>query len=135
MQISSIHYKKSNFREIVNRRCKRFFEDIKNSRSLLFIRMKNGNIIKSEDIDRLKKIVTDINPDLEKFNFLLIDDEKNINSKYNDDLKKDNFVIFRYIDIGEKSFKEYDKRVNGIDKFAEIMYELGYPINIIKYTK
>jgi hypothetical protein len=133
--ICSIHYKKSNYREILNRRCKRFFENIKNSKSLLFIRMKNGNIIKSEDINRLKKIVADINPVLEKVNFLLIDDEKKVNSNYNDDLKKDNFVIFRYIDIGEKSFKEYEKRISGINKFAEIMNEFGYPINISKYTK
>ena len=56
--------------------------DIKNSKSLLFIRVKNFNVISDEEIKMFKDFLNEINPNLEKVNFLLIDDEININNIY-----------------------------------------------------
>jgi hypothetical protein len=135
--IYSAHYSKTNYKEIFDRRCKRFFDDIKNSKSLLFIRVKNYNSINKNDITKFKNLIKSINPELKKLNLLLIDDEININSNFNNELKDDDIVILKYLKIGKNknTFKNFEKNTESINKFADIMAEFGYEKNIIKYEK
>jgi hypothetical protein len=134
--IYSAHYNIDNFREIFNRRCKRFFNDIIKSKNLLFIRVKNYNIISKVDIVRFEKIIRNINPNLEKINILLIDSLENGQNKIHD-YKDYDIMLTRYIKMTKNSntFKDFYKNLESIEQFSVIMKEFGYEKNISKYKK
>jgi hypothetical protein len=141
--IYSAHYSKKNYREIFNRRCKRFFYDIKTSKKLLFVRVKNYNYINKNEMIRFKNLIEKINPNIEKINFLLIDEDVNKESSFNKELNEikdennNNFVIIKFLKFGKNknTFKDFDKNIESIEKFSEIMCEFGYPKNISKYKR
>jgi hypothetical protein len=136
--IFSAHYNIHNYREIFNRRCKRFFDDIIKSKSLLFMRVKINNNIDDKIISKFENIIRTINPNLEKLNLMLIDNIYNENIDKNNNINTNgDFVIKRYIDLknNKNTFKDFDNNTESIEKFAEIMMEFGYPKNINRYFK
>lgn len=104
METSDMHYKlvdsdivtshynhntTNEFYDIVNRRAKRFLNDVKNNEDILFIRHDRYNHITYEGVEEFFKIIRKMNPNL-KFKLLLLSDkiiehENVINKVYDED--------------------------------------------------
>lgn len=108
--IRSAHYDLYNFSEILDRRVKRFREQIMSNEKILFIREEhNAYFTQKEDIDAFKKLINECNPNCNYKILLLMPFEikrepLQIDGVFHKETLRDQFNLLQYIQEIEKSF-------------------------------